>query len=232
MELIIEAIKKAIIFLISFDKEIYDVLWRTLCIAISSTIISSIIGIFFATIISLNEFPGKTIIIGMVNTGMGIPPVIAGLFTTLLLWRSGAFGEFELLYTPFAMVIAQVFIATPMVVAIAISALQQIPKNFRLQIRALGASKMQMLFILYRQAKLPLLAAIMAGFGSVVSEVGASIMVGGNIKGYTRVLTTAIVMETSRGNFAKALAFGIILFILSFAVNFFLSYIQQKGRQK
>lgn len=216
----------------SLDREVYEVLFLTLEVTIASTLISSILGIILGTILAFNEFPGRTIVIGLVNTGMGVPPVVVGLFTTLMLWRSGVFGDFDILYTPSAIIIAQVLIATPMVTGIALSSLQQVPKNFRLQILSLGASRIQMLLLLYRQARLPLLAAIMAGFGSVISEVGAAMMVGGNIKGSTRVLTTATVMETSRGNFDTALAFGIILLLLSFAVNFALSHLQQKGRQK
>lgn len=232
MELVIEGIKKAAWLIVSLDREVLEVLFLTLKVTIASTIIGSILGIMLGTALAFNEFPGRTIVVGLVNTGMGVPPVVVGLFTTLLLWRGGVFGNFEILYTPLAIIIAQVLIATPMVTGIALSSLQQIPKNFRLQILALGASRLQMLFILYRQARLPLLAAIMAGFGSVISEVGAAMMVGGNIKGSTRVLTTATVMETSRGNFDTALAFGIILLALSFAVNFVLSHLQQRGRQK
>lgn len=232
MELIIDGFQKAISLLLSFDREVYSVILLTVEVTLVSTIISAFIGVFLGTLLALNEFPGRTIAVGIVNTGMGVPPVVVGLFTTLVLWRNGIFGHFEILYTPTAIVIAQVLIATPMVTGIALSSLQQIPKNFRLQLLSLGANRVQMLFYLYRQARLPLLAAIMAGFGSVISEVGAAMMVGGNIKGQTRVLTTATVMETSRGNFDTAIAFGIILLGLSFAVNFFLSHLQQKGRMK
>ncbi len=232
MELIIEGFHKAVSLIASFDRDVYSVLFCTIEVTLASTCISAVIGMLFGTLVALNEFPGKTFIAGIINTGMGIPPVVVGLFTTLLLWRGGIFGNFEILYTPTAIVIAQVLIATPMVSGITLSALQQVPKHFQLQILSLGASRMQMLFILFRHARLPLLAAVMAGFGSVISEVGAAIMVGGNIKGSTRVLTTATVMETSRGNFDTAIAFGIILLALSFAVNFILSHLQQKGRAK
>ncbi|MCX7679401.1 MAG: ABC transporter permease [Spirochaetes bacterium] len=229
MDFIADGIRKAYALAISFDRDVYEVVFVTLWVTFASTVVSAIIGIIFATIVSLNEFPGKTFVVSLVNTGMGLPPVLVGLFTTLLLWRGGVFGEFNILYTPLAIIIAQVFIATPMVCGISLSALQQVPKNFRLQIRALGASRIQMIITLYRQARIPLLAAIMAGYGSVISEVGAALMVGGNIKGSTRVLTTAIVMESSRGNFERAIAFGIILLVLSFAVNLILSRLQQKG---
>ena len=146
---------------------------------------------------------------------MGLPPVVVGLFVTIFLWRNGPFGFLGILYTPLAMVIAQTIIAAPLVMGITVAAIQHLPRNLRYQILALGATRLQMMRLLVREARLPLLAAVMAGFGGVISEVGASIMVGGNIKGYTRVLTTATVMETSRGNFDIAIALGIILLVLS-----------------
>ena len=153
------------------------------------------------------------------NTGMGLPPVVVGLFVTVLLWRSGPLGAFGLLYTPTAMVIAQAVIATPMVAALTAAALQQVDPDFLLQMRALGATRPRALRALLAEARLPLLAAGLAGFGAVVSEVGAAQMVGGNIQGETRVLTTAAVLATSRGQFALAIAFGLVLLAIAFAVN-------------
>jgi tungstate transport system permease protein len=159
---------------------------------------------------------------------MGLPPVVVGLFVTILIWRNGPLGFLEILYTPSAMVIAQAIIATPIVMGISLAAIQNLPPNLRLQILSLGASRLQMVWVLIKEARLPLLAAVMAGFGGVISEVGASIMVGGNIKGYSRVLTTATVMETGKGNFDIAIALGIILLLLAFLVNFVLTQIQQR----
>ena len=130
------------------------------------------------------------------------------------------------------MIIAQAIIATPIVMGITLAAIQALPKNLRLQILALGATRFQMVWILVKEAKLPLLAGVMAGFGGVISEVGASIMVGGNIKGYSRVLTTATVMETSRGNFDSAIALGIILLLLAYFINLILTNIQQRERPR
>jgi len=163
---------------------------------------------------------------------MGLPPVVVGLFVTIMLWRNGPFSSWEILYTPAAMVIAQTIIASPIVMGISIAAIQNLPANLRLQILALGASRPQMVWLLVKEARLPLLAGIMAGFGGVISEVGASIMVGGNIKGYTRVLTTATVMETGKGNFDTAIALGIILLTLCFAVNYLLTLVQQRERPR
>ena len=167
---------------------------------------------------------------GLVNTGMGLPPVVVGLFVSILLWRNGPLGFLGLLYTPSAMIVAQTVIATPIVMGITLAALQQLPKKLKLQILALGATRLQTTWILIREARLLLLAAVMAGFGGVISEVGASIMVGGNIKGYSRVLTTATVMETTRGNFDTAIALSIILLLLAYAVNIALTYLQQREK--
>jgi tungstate transport system permease protein len=136
-------------------------------------------------------------------------------------------GFLEILYTPYAMIIAQAIIATPIVMGLSVASIQHLPPNLRLQILSLGASRLQMLWVLIKEARLPLLAAVMAGFGGVISEVGASIMVGGNIKGYSRVLTTATVMETGKGYFDVAIALGIILLMLAFMVNLLLTHIQQ-----
>jgi tungstate transport system permease protein len=158
--------------------------------------------------------------------------VVVGLFVTIFLWRNGPFGFLDIMYTPTAMIVAQAVIATPIVTGITVASIQNLPAGLKLQILALGATRWQMVRLLIREARLPLLAGVMAGFGGVISEVGASIMVGGNIKGYSRVLTTATVMETGRGNFDVAIALGIILLLLCFAVNYVLTRIQQRERPR
>jgi tungstate transport system permease protein len=191
-----------------------------------------LIGISVGTTVALSNFPGRRIVVSLINTGMALPPVVVGLFVTIFLWRNGPLGVLEILYTPTAMIVAQTVIAAPIVMGITLAAIQQLPKKLRLQILALGATRVQMVWILIKEAKLPLLAAVMAGFGGVISEVGASIMVGGNIKGYSRVLTTATVMETSRGNFDVAIALGIILLLLAYFINLILTQVQQRERPR
>jgi tungstate transport system permease protein len=232
MDLILEGIKRAFWLLVTFDPEVMSITFLSLKISGLATLISLFIGVSSGALIALWQFPGKKIIVGLVNTGMGLPPVVVGLFVSIFLWRSGPFGFLELLYTPMAIVVAQSVIATPIVMGITIASLQQLPKKLKLQILALGATRIQMVWMLIKEAKLPLLAAVMAGFGGVISEVGASIMVGGNIKGYTRVLTTATVMETSKGNFDIAIALGIILLLLAYAINLILTYVQQRERPR
>jgi tungstate transport system permease protein len=159
---------------------------------------------------------------------MGLPPVVVGLFVTVLLWRSGPLGGLDLLYTPTAMIVAQAGIATPVVAALTAAALQQVDPEFLVQLRAVGATRGRALAALLAEARLPLLAAGMAGFGAVVSEVGAAQMVGGNLQGETRVLTTAAVLATSRGQFSLAIAFGLVLLAIAFGVNLAATLTQQR----
>ena len=232
MDLIFEGIIKAFWLLVTFDPEVMSITFLSLKISGVATLISLFLGISAGAVIALTQFPGKKIIVSLVNTGMGLPPVVVGLFVSIFLWRSGPLGFLEMLYTPAAIIVAQAVIATPIVMGITVASLQQLPKKMKLQILALGASRSQMVWMLIKEAKLPLLAAVMAGFGGVISEVGASIMVGGNIKGYTRVLTTATVMETSKGNFDIAIALGIILLLLAYIINLILTHVQQRERPR
>jgi tungstate transport system permease protein len=232
MDLILDGIRTAWQLLVTLDPEVLAVTILSLKVSGLATLISLVIGVVGGTGIALADFPGKRLLVSVVNTSMGLPPVVVGLFVTIMLWRNGPFGKWEILYTPTAMVIAQTVIATPIVMGISIAAIQNLPPNLRLQILALGASRPQMVWLLVREARLPLMAGIMAGFGGVISEVGASIMVGGNIKGYTRVLTTATVMETGKGNFDTAIALGLILLALCFGVNYLLTLVQQRERPR
>ncbi|HXE95524.1 MAG TPA: ABC transporter permease [Dongiaceae bacterium] len=232
MDLILDGIRTAWHLLITLDPEVLAVTLLSLKVSGLATLISLVIGVVGGTGIALTDFPGKRLLVSVVNTSMGLPPVVVGLFVTIMLWRNGPLSYLEILYTPAAMVVAQTIIAAPIVMGISIAAIQNLPPNLRLQILALGASRPQMVWLLVKEARLPLMAGIMAGFGGVISEVGASIMVGGNIKGYTRVLTTATVMETGKGNFDTAIALGIILLGLCFGVNYLLTLIQQRERPR
>jgi len=230
MDLLISGTKHALWLLLSGDPEVWRITFLSLQISLSATLISLLIGVPFGTFLALTEFPGRRFVLSLVNTGMSLPPVVVGLFVTIFLWRSGPLGFLRLLYTPIAMILAQVVIAAPIVTGLTVAAIQQLNPKLRLQILALGASPSQLVWLLLREARLPLLAAIMAGFGGVISEIGASMMVGGNILGHTRVLTTATVMETSKGNFDVAIALSVILLLLIFAVNAMLTYTQQRRR--
>jgi tungstate transport system permease protein len=229
MDLILEGIKKAFWLLVTFDREVINITFLSLKVSVLATLVSLVIGIAIGVLIALTSFPGRKLVVSLINTGMGLPPVVVGLFVSMFLWRNGPLGFLGLLYTPSAMILAQILIATPIIMGISLAAIQHLPVKLRLQILALGATRLQMIWLLIKEAKLTLLAAVMAGFGGAISEVGASMMVGGNIKGYSRVLTTATVMETSRGNFDVAIALGIILLLLAFFINWLLTSVQQKG---
>ncbi len=200
MNLLFEGIKQAFLLLVHGDRQVIQVAVLSLVVSGSATLLSLCIGIPLGSVLALNKFPGRQFLVSLINTGMGAPPVVVGLIITIFLWRTGPLGMLHLLYTPSAMVIAQFIIALPLVAGFTMATIQQLDPKLRLQILSLGASRIQMVWLLLREARLPLLAAVMAGFGAVISEVGASMMVGGNIKGQTQVMTTAIVDATSRVN--------------------------------
>jgi tungstate transport system permease protein len=225
-----DGIKQAVWLLVTGDPEVLRITLLSLQISGTATLLSLAAGIPLGTVIALARFPGRSLVISLVNTGMGLPPVVVGLFVSIFLWRSGPLGFLELLYTPTAILIAQFIIAAPIVTGLTLAAVQQIPPKFRLQMLGLGASRPQMLWVLMKEARLPMLAAVMAAFGGVISEIGASMMVGGNIRGQTRVLTTATVLETGKGNFDVAIALSLILLGITFLVNWALTWIQQRRR--
>ena len=228
MELIWEGIKQAFRLILTADSEVLGITLLSLQISGAATLLSLLLGMPLGIGIALSRFPGRSLVVSLINTGMGLPPVVVGLFVSIFLWRSGPLGFLELLYTPTAMIIAQVIIAFPIVAGLTMAAFQTLNPNLSAQLLGIGASRLQLLWLLCKEARLPLLAAVMAGFGGVISEVGASMMVGGNIRGQTRVLTTATVLETGKGNFEIAIALGLILLILTFAVNLLLTHIQQR----
>lgn len=214
-----------------FSSEIPSVTLLSLRVSGVATIISLLIGLPFGTLLALGKFRGRAFLLSLINTGMALPPVVVGLAVAMTLWRSGPLGDLRLIYTPAAIIIAQTVIAAPVVTGLTAAALQQLNPRLQLQLYGLGASRLQMILSLWREARLPLLAAVMAGFGSVISEVGASMMVGGNIRGQTRVLTTAIVLETSKGEFEQAIALSVLLLTITFLINWALTWIQQRGKQ-
>jgi tungstate transport system permease protein len=210
------------------DAEVWSIVLRTIAISGLATLLAMLVGVPLGYAIARGRFRGRTALLALVNTGMGMPPVVVGLVVWLLLTRSGPLGGLDLIYTRRAMVLAQFFIATPLVVGFTAASVQALPPQLPDLLASLGAGRLRTLWILSREAKLGLLAAVMAGFGAIVSEVGASMTVGGNLRGSTRVLTTAIVTETSRGDLPVALALGIVLLLLAFLVNALLTMLQQR----
>lgn len=230
MDLIWDGIREAVDLIAHGDRELIGVVVRSLLISGSATLVSLALGVGAGATLALSRFPGRRLVITLVNTGMGLPPVVAGLLVAALLWRSGPLGVLGLIYTPAAMVIAQTVIAFPIVTGFTVAGLGALPPRLRMQLYGLGASRLQMLWLLLREARLPLFAAVMAGFGAVISEIGASQMVGGNIPGETRVMTTWIVYLVGRGEFGTAFAVAFVLLLLIFVVNLILTTIQQRER--
>lgn len=210
------------------NEEIWIVLFNTFKVTGLATLLALAAGVPLAFILAYKRFPFKKLMMAILNTGMGLPPVIVGLFVSMVFWRSGIFGYMNLLYTPTAMIIAEFIISLPIVTSLSFAALQSVGQEIIDQFHALGANRFQLTISIIRESRLTVTAAVIAGYGAIVSEVGAALMVGGNIKNETRVLTTAIVLETRKGNFEFALALGIILLILAFVVNSYLTWIQQK----
>jgi tungstate transport system permease protein len=231
LSVIVEGLQEAVRLLVTLDPDVLDITLRTIHVSGTATFISVLIGIPIGTALALTRLAGRGIMVSAINFGMGLPPVVVGLATWLLLTRYGPLGMFGLLYTPTAMIIAQAVIASPIVAGFTVAAIQSVNPKLRLQMLSIGASRVQFLFLLIWEARLGILAAVIAGFGGGVSEVGASMMVGGNVRGYTRVLTTATVLEVSKGKFELATALSMILLALSFTVTAILTALQQRGRQ-
>mgnify|MGYP000935018084 CR=1 FL=1 len=198
MNVMLEGIREAGRLILTLDPDVLEITLRTLQVSCTATLISVLVGIPVGTVLALSRFPGRGLLVSLVNFGMGLPPVVVGLGTWLCLTRYGPLGVLGLLYTPTAMVVAQAVIASPIVAGFTIAAIQSVSPKLGLQILSLGASRIQYLALLLWEARLGVLAAVIAGFGGVISEVGASMMVGGNVRGYTRVLTTATVLEVSK----------------------------------
>jgi tungstate transport system permease protein len=214
------------------SSDLVEITLLSLAVSGAATLVSLLIGLPIGTWLALSVFRSRRVVLSVVNTGMAMPPVVAGLFIAILLWRSGILGGLGLMYTPGAMVIAETVIAAPVVIGLTAAGLGQLDPRLQLQLQGLGASRWQMVWWLWREARLSLLAAVMAAFGSVISEVGAAMMVGGNIAGQTRVLTTSIVLETGRGEFGNAIILGLVLLSLAFMVNGVLTWAQQRGSRR
>jgi tungstate transport system permease protein len=222
-------IVEAFRLLFSGDWDIWQIVLRSLVVSGIALVFALLIGVPFGGLLALTTWPGRRFFVALVNTGMGVPPVVVGLLVFMLLARSGPLGAFSMLYSLQAMIIAQVLIALPIVAGLTLAALQQLDDGFRMQILALGAGRLQLFRLLLREVRVPLMAAVMAAFGGIISEVGAVMMVGGNIEGQTQVLTTGIVQETRMGQYASAIALAVILMILAFSTNYAMTVIQQRG---
>lgn len=230
MSFIGDVLREAIDLLAQFGAELRGVLWLTLVVSLLATLIGVAFGVPLGTALGLGRFRGRTPLLVAVNTGMGMPPVLAGLLILLLLWRDGPLGSWGILFTPQAMVIAQSLLAIPIAAGVTAGAVGGLSPVAREQLSALGLGKASAGWLAIREAWPGVAAAVAAAFGRVVSEVGAVLVVGGNIEGETRVLTTAIVQEARQAQFGAALALGIVLMALALLINGALTWLQLRER--
>lgn len=219
---------KAIELVVSFDPEVMEIAGRSLMISMTSTILASFICIPLGSLIYFNRFPGKRILINLIQTFFSMPTVAIGLFVFVLFSNAGPLGGLNLLFTPIVMVIGQMILITPVLLGLTISAISGIDNTILDTARSLGASGFQVAIIVIKEARFAVIAAVIMGFGRAISEVGIALMVGGNIKGFTRVITTAISLETSKGELELSLALGMILIFIALIVNILLNRLQQR----
>lgn len=229
MKVLLEGGVQAIELILSLDAALYEIIWFSLYVSGLALLYSTLVGIPLGALLGLRRFFGRRLIMALLYTGMGFPPVVIGLFVYLMLSRSGPAGSLGWLFTPRAIITAQTIIAFPLVAGFTMAAVMGVDPNLRQQLLSLGATSWQATLAILAEARLGVVVSVIAGFGSVISEVGAVILVGGNIEGKTRTLTTAIVLETRKGNFDLAIALGMILLLISFLIN--MAMIRLQGRE-
>ena len=223
-----QAFLEALRLIFSFDPQVLEIAGTSLQVSLIAIVLASLIGIPLGFLLGVSQFKGRGILITLLNTLMALPTVVIGLLGYAFISRQGPLGNLQLLFTPSAMILGQFFLATPIVIALTLSAIQAVDPRVRRTAIVLGANGMQASVAMIQEARFALMAAVVAGFGRVIGEVGAAMMLGGNIKGYTRTLSTAIALETSKGEFGFGLALGIVLMGVALGVNFFLRFLQQK----
>jgi tungstate transport system permease protein len=233
METLLEAFANALRLLWEMDPELRQIVLLTLRVTGTALLLATLLGLPLGVLLGLRQrLPARGCLLPLVYTGMGLPPVVAGLFVYLLLSNQGPLGDLRWLFTPKAMIAAQTVIALPLVIGLTIAAVQSVDPVIHRQVKALGATRWQLAWTILLEARIGVLAAIVAAFGRIIAEVGAVMLVGGNIQTQTRVLTTAIVLETRKGNFALALALGFILMGLAFLLNFTLYHLERRGARQ
>ena len=228
MDLLIGSLQTAISLILSGNQDVLEVALRTITISITSTLLASLVFIPIGGLISFYHFPGKNFLVTIINTLYGIPTVFVGLITFIILSKQGPMGHLNLLFSPTAIIMGHILLISPIITGLTISTLNSVPRQITDTAKSLGANRIQIILITLKQAKYGVYAAVLMGFGRAFSEIGLAIMVGGNIRGYTRTLTTAMSLETSVGNFELALALGIILVSLSLSVNILVGILQRR----
>lgn len=230
MDLLIDSFVSAILLAVSLDSEMIDIVGVSLNVSLTSTIFASFIGVPLGFAIAFGDPPGKRMMITVLNTMLALPTVVIGLFVYSFISRRGIFGPFDLLYTQKAIIIGQVILIVPVIAAFTIAAISRIDERYRKTAMTLGANRIQTAWVVFREARYGIVAAIVAAFGRVISEVGVSMMLGGNIKGFTRTMTTSMALEYDKGAFVLSIALGIVLLGLSFGMNLLFHFFQGRTR--
>ena len=230
MQFLLDSFHSALLLLWSVDPELVEIVSVSLKVSSSSTLIASLVGVPAGFLIAFREFPGKRLLITILNTLLALPTVVVGLFVYAFISRRGILGVLDLLYTQKAMIIGQVILIIPIITVFTISAISRIDERYRKTAMTLGANALQTAWVIIREARFAIMAAVIAAFGRVIAEVGISMMLGGNAKGFTRTMTTAMALEYDKGEFVLGVALGIVLLTISFGLNIFFNYIQGRAR--
>lgn len=230
MGLLVDSVLSAFWLLIEFDPDFIEIVFVSLRVSFFATLIASIMGIPAGLVIAYSQFPGKRFVLTCLNTLLALPTVVIGLLVYAFISRRGMFGSLELLYTQKAVIIGQVILILPLITSFTIAAISRIDSRYRLTALTLGASHTQMAITVLKEARYGILAAIVAAFGRVIAEVGISMMLGGNAKGFTRTMTTAMALEYDKGEFVLAVALGLTLMTFAFMINMLFHFFQ--GRTK
>ncbi len=228
--MLLDSVQSAFLLLFSFDPELFEIVGVSLKVSFGATLIASIIGIPSGFIIAYSVFTGKRLLLTCLNTLLALPTVVIGLFVYSFISRRGIFGSLDLLYTQKAIVIGQVILIIPVIMTLAIAAVSRIDSRYRMTALTLGANKFQMAVVIMKEARYGILAAVIAAYGRVIAEVGISMMLGGNAKGFTRTMTTAMALEYDKGEFVLAVALGITLMTFAFGINMLFHFFQGKTR--
>jgi len=230
MGFLIDSFLSAILLLWSLDPEVYFIIYVSLKVSLASTLVASLIGVPAGFFVAFNEFRGKRAVITSLNSLLALPTVVVGLFVYAFISRKGILGFLDLLYTQTAMAIGQTILVLPIVISLTIAAISRIDERYKKTAMTLGATPFQTALVVFREARFGVFAAVIAAFGRVIAEIGVAMMLGGNAKGYTRTMTTAMALEYDKGEFILAVALGIVLILISFTMNIFLNYLQGRTR--
>jgi len=230
MSFFIDSFLSAINLVLSFDRELFEVVGVSLRVSTVSTLFAAVFGIPLGFLVAYGNIPGKRMVITLLNTMLALPTVVIGLFVYAFVSRRGILGMFDLLYTQNAIIVGQVFLITPLVAALTVAAVSRIDERYSKTAKTLGASTLQTMLVILREAQFGICAAVISAFGRVVSEIGISMMLGGNIKGFTRTMTTAMALEYDKGAFTLAVALGLVLMTISLLINIVFNFVQGRGR--